>query len=344
MDDSIHRVLSAYGLDPATFRLDRIGQGHIHDTYQVIGQTSYVLQRFNDKVFTKPHIVDRNIRLTAEHLAKLAPDYLFVAPIHTQDRRTLVLDEQGRPWRLFDYVVDSYAMDEATTVDQAFRAAAAFGKLTKLLKDVNVAEYAPTIDRFHDLSYRYQQFKEALLAANEERKGEAKQEIDAAVKQSFLVKQYESVIADGRLRPGIFHNDTKINNVLFHKKGNEVAAVVDLDTLMPGYFIYDLGDLVRTIVSPVSEEEKDTSRVEVRKEFYNAIVDGYLSEMKDILSAGELGSVAFSGQMMTYIMALRFLADYLRGDTYYHTTYPGQNLVRARNQFRLLSLLLGSVS
>jgi Ser/Thr protein kinase RdoA (MazF antagonist) len=340
MEESISYVLTAYGLDPASFRCERIGQGHIHDTYRIVGQPSFVLQRFNDKVFVRPEVVERNIRLTADHLREHFPDYLFVAPLPSPDGRTLVFDKQDRPWRLFNYVTDSYAIDEATSVDQAFKAAAAFGKLGKLLRDCRVADFSPTIDRFHDLSFRYEQFKESLQKANADRKQDARREIDAAEKYSFLVSQYETIISNGRLTQGIFHNDTKINNVLFHAVSHNVAAVVDLDTLMPGYFIYDLGDLIRTIVSPVSEEEKDLNRVQVRNEFYQAVVDGYLSEMKEVLSEDELNCVAFSGQMMTYIMALRFLADYLRGDTYYHTTYPGQNLVRAKNQFRLLALLV----
>jgi Ser/Thr protein kinase RdoA (MazF antagonist) len=135
------------------------------------------------------------------------------------------------------------------------------------------------------------------------------------------------------------HNDTKINNVLFDQATGKTVAVIDLDTLMPGYFIYDLGDMVRTFVCPVSEEERDVTRITFREEIYQAVVEGYLSEMSDVMTPEELRAIPFAGKMMTYIMGLRFLADYLRGNTYYHITYPEQNLVRARNQLRLLEVL-----
>ena len=134
-----------------------------------------------------------------------------------------------------------------------------------------------------------------------------------------------------------------MNNILFDAVSKKAACAIDLDTLMPGYFIYDLGDMVRTCVSPVNEEEKDISKILFRKNIYNALVEGYLSKMGDILSDQEKKFIPFAGKMMTYIMALRFLADFLRGNTYYHISYPEQNLVRARNQFQLLSLIESNV-
>lgn len=344
MEGSIRHILSNYNLEPGSFQLERIGSGHIHDTFKLSGPKSFVLQRFNDKVFTRPDIVQRNIRLAADHLHAHHPDYLFVAPLAANNGETMIPDEHGHLWRIFDYVGHSYSIDEASTVEQAYLAASAFGRLGRLLSNCDVAGFLPTIDRFHDLAFRYRQFLDELNGAGPDRQKAAADEIADAMRHSFIVTEYETLISKGVLRQGIFHNDTKINNVLFSKDTDKVIAVVDLDTLMPGYFIYDLGDLVRTIVSPVSEEEKDACKIEFRPEFYRAIIEGYLSEMKDSLLPEERSYLSFAGQMMTYIMALRFLADFLRGDTYYNTTYPGQNLVRARNQFRLLNLLIENAS
>ncbi len=135
------------------------------------------------------------------------------------------------------------------------------------------------------------------------------------------------------------HNDTKINNILFDAVTRKALCAIDLDTLMPGYFIYDLGDMIRTFVSPVNEEEKDLSKVIFREDIYHALVDGYMSQMKSILKKEETEHIAFGGLMMTYIMAMRMLTDFLNGDVYYHTTSPGQNLVRSSNQFHLLTIL-----
>jgi Ser/Thr protein kinase RdoA (MazF antagonist) len=340
MNSDIQFVLDAFGLNPDRFRVESLGKGHIHATYKVSGPQSYLLQKFNSLVFTRPEVVERNIRLTASYLKGTAPDYYFVSPIATMEGRDLVYDAGGHPWRLCPFVDNSYSIDEASTTEQAYRAAAAFGKLGRLLEKCDVSLFEPAIDRFHDLSFRFDQFNDALRAASSERIRQAADAIAQARRSEALVIRYRDLVSRGILRRRIFHNDTKVNNVLFDNNTHEVRAVVDLDTLMPGYFIYDLGDLVRTIVSPVSEEEKDVGRIQFRSEFYQAIVDGYMSEMSSTLSEAECGVIGFSGQMMTCIMALRFLADFLRGDTYYHTTYPGQNLVRARNQYRLLEVLV----
>jgi Ser/Thr protein kinase RdoA (MazF antagonist) len=148
-----------------------------------------------------------------------------------------------------------------------------------------------------------------------------------------------SLIESGSLKPRITHNDTKINNVLFDSTTQKAVCAIDLDTLMPGYFIYDLGDMIRTFVSPVDEEEKDISKIFVRKNIYDSLIQGYLSQMNDTLTSEENKAIPFSGLMMTYIMALRMLTDFLNGDVYYQIRYEGQNLVRATNQLKLLEEL-----
>ena len=193
--------------------------------------------------------------------------------------------------------------------------------------------------KFHDLTWRYEQFHTALAQAQSERKELAFNAIDNCLRFSHLVKTYTALINENALKPRITHNDTKINNILFDTETKKAVCVIDLDTLMPGYFIYDLGDMVRTFVSPVSEEEMDLSKITFREDIYQALLRGYLSEMAGELSEQEMKSIPFSGLMMTYIMALRFLADYLNGDVYYTTKYEGQNLVRAVNQLSLLEKL-----
>jgi Ser/Thr protein kinase RdoA (MazF antagonist) len=153
-----------------------------------------------------------------------------------------------------------------------------------------------------------------------------------------LVKAYQQHIQSGVLQCRIFHNDTKINNILFNKHSGKAVCVIDLDTLMPGYFIYDAGDMIRTYVAPVTEEEQDVERIIFRKEVYDALKQGYLEEMGTYLSKQAQSLFPFSGMMMTYIMALRMAADYLNGNIYYQITYEEQNLVRARNQLYWLNI------
>lgn len=338
MDNVIGDVVRQYNLDIATFKLSRIGTGHINRTYKLEGSNSFILQRINNQVFKKPEIIESNIRLAADHLRTNHGGYFFMEPIPNSAGKGLTYDSDGFPWRLYPYLPFSFTLNSAETTDQAFQAAAAFGRLGNFLTGCAVERFQPTIDRFHDLSLRYRQFRDALYHAAADRKTQAHEVVDRATQFSFLADRYDKLVKDGTLVKGVFHNDTKINNVLFDSRSMKTLAVVDLDTLMPGYFIYDLGDLLRTVVSPVSEEENDLRKIVIRPEFYDAVMNGYLSEMK--LTPAEKQHTSFAGPMMTYIMALRFLADYLRGDTYYHTTYEGQNLVRAKNQLRLLELFL----
>lgn len=251
----------------------------------------------------------------------------------------MVYDEEDFPWRLFEFRDNTITIDKVNTVQEAFSAAQEFARLTRYLDKIDVAKFKETIPGFQDLALRFDQFKTALSATTPERRKGAAREIQSALGFQPLVTRYQQLIKENFLQLRIVHNDTKINNVLFDAVSGEAVCVIDLDTLMPGYFIYDLGDMVRTFVSPVSEEEKDFSKVVFRKDIYEAILSGYLSQMEGVMSDAEKKSIPFAGKMMTYIMALRFLADYLNGNVYYHTTYPEQNLVRAGNQLKLLEIL-----
>lgn len=300
---------------------------------------NYVLQRVNNNVFKKPEIIAENIRLAGDYLAKNHPDYLFPTVVKTVSGDEMVFDKEGFPWRLFPFIPNTYTVDEVETPEQAFSAAREFGMLTRNLEGVDVTTFHPTIDRFHDLSLRWNQFESALKSASVERQKKAQEQIEAAQHFSWLVNKYSELISSGTLVLRVTHNDTKINNILFDSVSGKALCAIDLDTLMPGYFIYDLGDMIRTFVSPVNEGEKDVSKVIFREEIYDALVSGYMESMGSILSEKEKESIPFGGMMMTYIMALRMLTDFLNGDVYYHTTYPGQNLVRATNQFALLQVL-----
>lgn len=335
----IPEIIEHYGLSIHDFSIEPIGSGHIHYTFKLKGKESYILQRVNKNVFKQPEIIATNLRVTSDYLKKKFPEYRFLSASETSNGEEMVYDKTGFPWRLFPYFENTFTIDKVTTEDEARSAAAEFARLTKYLEDIDTSLLKPTIDRFHDLNWRYEQFETALKNASDDRLKQAQDAIARSKNFRYIVKEYKNLIQEGSLTLRITHNDTKINNILFDSTTHKAVCVIDLDTLMPGYFIYDLGDMIRTFVSPVDEEEKDTSKIVVRKNIYKALVDGYLSQMNDSLSAEEKKAIPFSGMMMTYIMALRMLADFLNGDIYYHTTYPGQNLVRANNQLKLLELL-----
>jgi Ser/Thr protein kinase RdoA (MazF antagonist) len=335
----LDEVLTQYDLKFAEFQVGTIGSGYIHQTYRLSGDKDFILQRVNKDVFRKPDIIANNLRLAAEYLKQHYPDYLFLTAIKTKDGREMAWDAQHYPWRLFPYFDNTYTIDKVETAEQAFSAAAEFARLVKNLDGIDLNGFNPTIERFHDLQWRYHQFNDSLKKPVADRFIIAKDIIKAAERYEYLVKEYNALIATGILKLRITHNDTKINNILFDNTTGKALCAIDLDTLMPGYFIYDVGDMIRTFVSPVDEEERDLDKVIVRKDIYEAIINGYVAEMSEQLAAAEKNAIAFSGQMMTYIMALRMLTDYLNGDIYYNIKYADQNLVRAKNQFRLLDLL-----
>jgi Ser/Thr protein kinase RdoA (MazF antagonist) len=332
-------VLKQYGLAADQFSISPIGSGYIHLTFLMTGEKKYVLQRVNKNVFTNPGLIASNLKIAASHLALHFPDYLFLAVLPTVSGEQMAYDSEGFPWRIFPYFENTYTIDRVETEQQAFSAAAEFGRLSFYLKDAPVAMFRETIERFHDLGWRYEQFEDSLKNGLPSRMDEASEVIDAALEFRFLVDKYKELVERRILKLRITHNDTKINNILFDARTNKAVAAIDLDTLMPGYFIYDIGDMIRTFVSPVDEEEADLDKIIVRPGIYRAIVDGYLSQMNGELTQEEKNEIAFAGMMMTYIMALRMLTDFLNGDVYYQIRYPGQNLRRAKNQFRLLGRL-----
>ena len=336
-------ILQSFGLDKSDFSVDRIGTGHIHDTYKLVGKESYVLQRVNMNVFTKPHVIASNLRAASDYLKKKHPLYVFLSSVLTVDGKEMSYDSEGYPWRLFPYINNSITIDRVETEEEAFGAAAAFAKLTCNLEGVDINLFKPTIERFHDLPARYEQFENAVEKSSEERLKKAAGAVEKCKQFQYIVDRYEELIGEGSLRLRITHNDTKINNILIDATTRQPICVIDLDTLMPGYFIYDVGDMVRTFVSPADEEENDLSKVEFRKSIYEALVAGYLSQMGETLTNAEKTLFSFAGMMMTYIMALRMLSDFLIGDVYYHITYPEQNLVRAVNQLKLLEVLSKSL-
>lgn len=335
----MNAILTAFGLQPSDFTIAQIGTGHIHRTYKLTGERSFVLQRVNKNVFKNPEIIASNLRTASDYLKVNFPQYPFFTCNQSVRGKEMEYDEDGYPWRLFPYVENTITIDKVSTVVEAFSAASEFARLTCYLDKIDVSRFGDTIPQFHDLALRYREFETALSQATRGRKEAARKTIKKATQFYPLAERYSVLIKSGSLRLRITHNDTKINNILFDKGRDKAVGVIDLDTLMPGYFIYDLGDMIRTFVCPVSEEEKDFSKIVFRSEIYDAVISGYLSQMERVMSGEEQSAIPFAGKMMTYIMALRFLADYLNGNTYYHTVYPEQNLVRATNQLRLLEIL-----
>jgi Ser/Thr protein kinase RdoA (MazF antagonist) len=330
-------ILTHFGLNPANFTVQPFGSGLINHTWRIStpdGLPCYILQQINTAVFKQPEDIALNIGNLGTFLKKESPDYLFAGALPAATGSFLYVDEK-KYYRLFPFIAQSHSVDMVHTPAQAFEAARQFARFTKLLSGFDTSQLKITIPQFHDLSLLYQQFTDALANGNPIRIKDAAELINYLQQQQHLVETYERIKNDAGFRLRVIHHDTKISNVLFdsNQKG---LCVIDLDTVMPGYFISDAGDMMRTYLSPVSEEEKDFQKIQVRDEFFTAIARGYIEELKNELSDTEKSHFFYAGQFMIYMQALRFLTDHLNDDVYYGARYEGHNLIRAHNQAILL--------
>lgn len=329
-------ILRQYGITAEDISLQPLGSGLINHTWLVsTGEKKMVLQQINQQVFRKPEAIAYNIRLLAGYLQQMQPGYLFPAPVTTLTGEEMLLQD-GRYYRLFPFVEGSHTIDVVSTPGQAYEAARQFGKFTHLLHGFDATRLQITLPDFHNLPLRYEQFKTSLRKADPQRMRIAGEEIAFLKSQYPIVDEYLARMKSFPVR--VIHHDTKISNVLFDEQ-DKGLCVIDLDTIMPGFFISDVGDMMRTCLCPVSEEEADATQINIRPDYYHAIVKGYGSEMNDVLTDEEKNSFLFAGKFMIYMQALRFLTDYLNNDIYYGSRYEGQNHVRARNQSVLLQRL-----
>lgn len=330
-------ILSRYRLSVADCSVEPLASGLINATYCLTDQRDrrrYILQRINQSVFPRPDDIAANIRRVADHLQAHHPDYYFPAPVPTADGQEMAYTDQGACYRLFPFLEGSRTLQVADTPEQAYEAARQFAGFTRRLNGLNPNELQVILPGFHDLESRFRQFTMALKSARPERRKAAADQAAYLLAQRSVVDQYRQLLRSPEVRIRVMHFDTKISNVLFDHRDRGLA-VIDLDTIMPGYFFDDVGDMLRTYLSPANEDEPDLAKVYPRPSFYEAVEAGYLSEMADVLTATERQYFAWSGRLMAYMQALRFLTDYLLGDPYYSTQYADHNLVRATNQMGL---------
>jgi len=318
------------------------GSGHINDTYCAIFDQAgtaarYILQRINHNIFKKPVSLMENIQRVTTHLAGKIdgePDF---------SRRVLTLipvrnglyyyhDEQGNYWRAYLFIEKARSYDAVESPGQAFEAAKAYGRFQKLLADLPAPRLHDTIPDFHHTPKRFAALVKAIENDASNRAALAKAEIDFALKRAAIV----DVLINAKLPERATHNDTKFNNVMLDDVTGEGVCVVDLDTLMPGLTLYDFGDMVRTTTSPAKEDELDLKRVTMQLPMFESLVRGYLMFANDFLTPAEKRLLVFSGKLITFEIGVRFLTDFLGGDTYFKVHRNGHNLDRCRTQFKLV--------
>ena len=318
------------------------GSGHINDSYCAVferrGESSRViLQRINHHVFKSPVAVMENIQRVTSHLAPQ------VAADADGERRVLRLietcaggawhvDAEGNHWRAYRFIERAQSYDAVERTEQAYQAARAFGQFQRMLADLPAPRLHDTIPDFHHTPKRFEALEKAMAADVAGRAILAKREIEFALARRSMT----GVLLDANLPERVTHNDTKFNNVLLDDATGEGICVIDLDTVMPGLAPYDFGDMVRTTTSPAQEDERDLKKVYLQFPMFEALVRGYLSSAGDFLTKAEKQQLAFSGKLITFEIGLRFLTDYLSGDTYFKVHREGHNLDRCRMQFKLV--------
>jgi Ser/Thr protein kinase RdoA (MazF antagonist) len=315
--------------------------GHINDSFFVYTggkEPAFVLQRINHHIFRNIEGLMSNIVKVLEHLnGKDLAAYGFVPlrVIPDRDGRACYKDAEGDYWRMYNYIPGSVSHDLIGDPKIAREAGKAFGTFQLLTADLSGADLVETIPDFHNIATRLKTFRETAEKDPAGRVQESTPEIRFVEERAETMHAILNLGNAGLIPLRVTHNDTKINNILFNRQ-DKAICIVDLDTVMPGYSLYDFGDAIRTGASAAAEDEAELSKVDLRMDLYRAYSEGYLSVAMPFLLPGEISHLAFSARFMTYLIGLRFLTDYLDGDHYYRVRHEKHNLSRARAQFALV--------
>lgn len=317
--------------------------GLINPSFQVTNtksHRSFFLQQINTQVFPDPAILQENYMLLWEHFSLSPPTLRIAQPYLFPNGNSFFIDTNKGIWRVAEFIENSTHFQTALQEEQLKKAAWAFGIYAKNLSSIEPQKVKSLIPRFHDLQYRWNQFQEAVKSGDNARVDETQGLINELIKREFYLVQYLKM----RKLPDQFpirllHHDAKIANLLFDKPGENVIAVIDLDTTMPGLFFSDVGDMIRSMVCEQGEQSIEWEKLKIYPKRYKLLTEGYLESMSEVLTTKEKESIHYSGLLMLYMQTLRFISDYLTGDHYYRTERPGQNRDRALNQFTLLKSL-----
>jgi hypothetical protein len=348
-DQKIPDIFHSFKVEADILEWAPYGNGHINDTILIktVPEKSpnYILQRKNHMIFKNvPGMLDNIVKATNHIRKKLQAqgqtgvDRRVMTYYPAKDGKMFVNDEEGNFWTLFLFISDSRGIEAIENPEQAYMAAQAFGHFQKQLSDLPGEEMIETIPDFHNGITRLNAFQQAIDENKAGRVNETQVLITKILDRVTEMTSIQRWLNDKTLPLRITHNDTKINNILFDDKDNALC-VIDLDTVMPGSALYDFGDAIRTIGNKAPEDEPILDKIQFNGVIYEAFAKGYLSEAKSFLTQKEIDYLAFSCLYMAWEQAMRFLTDYLNGDIYYKTAYPGHNLVRTKAQVRYLEVL-----
>ena len=333
------QVLKAFCLDAKPVSCEKYGFGHINVTYLVVTESGrrYILQKINNNIFKDVPGLMGNIAAVTKYLRNIISDPRGVLTlVPTLDGKDYLAYEDGSFWRVYDFVEQSLCLQAPERADDFYQSAVAFGTFQQQLKDFPAETLCEVIPKFHNTVDRYRIFKEALAADVCGRAASVKDEIEFALAREEEAGTLVNMLAEGKLPLRVTHNDTKLNNVMLDEATRKPLCVIDLDTTMPGLSLYDFGDSIRFGAATAAEDEKDLSKVTMDINLYETFTKGFLSACPG-LTQNERDMLPMGAKLMTLECGVRFLTDYLSGDTYFRTHYEGQNLDRCRTQFKLVA-------
>ena len=340
-------ILSHFELTEKVVDAEPFGNGHINDTLKVTnekGEIKYVLQRINHLIFTNVEMLQNNVQTVTTHIRKK----LEAKGVYDIDRKvlTFIPSKDGKSyyfdgdsyWRVCLFIPRSVSYEEVTP-ELSYEAGKAFGEFQAMLADLPEGALGETIPNFHNMEFRLQQFREAIAENKAGRLDEVKELVDEIEKRAEAMCIQERLYREGKLKKRTNHCDTKVNNILFDADEKKVLCVIDLDTVMPGFVLSDIGDFIRTAGNTGAEDDKNLDNVGLNMPIFEAYAKGYMETAKAFLTPEEIKLLPYGGRLLTYMQTVRFLTDYINGDTYYKIHYPEHNLVRTRAQFKHLQSL-----
>ncbi|TYR32596.1 aminoglycoside phosphotransferase family protein [Sphingobacterium phlebotomi] len=342
-NNNILSSASHFDIEGDIIHVERFGSGHINDTYRVETDIkNYLFQRINNQIFADVAGLMENTRVVLDHLKqklahlgkeKVEKSTLTLIP--TREGTLYYQDENGSFWRMFILLEGTKSYDIVETEAQAYSGGKAFGEFQKQLSDLDPGKLVEILPNFHNIDFRMGNLRTAIKDNAAGRVNEVQDILDYILKREERMRTILLMGSNGDLPLRITHNDTKFNNVLLDEH-DRVQCVIDLDTVMPGYVAYDFGDAIRTIINSAAEDEPDTKKITLNIPLFKAYAQGYMSEACGFLTEKETTSLLHGVFLLPFMQAVRFLTDYLNGDTYYKIHYSTHNLVRTKAQLKLV--------
>ena len=324
------------------------GSGHINDTYLLtfeiaeMGTIKVILQRMNKNIFTKPIELMENILNVTSYLRKKIienggdPDREILNAIRTVDDMPYFVDSEGEYWRSYKFITDATSYDQVESPEDIYQSAVAFGNFQRLLAEYPAETLHETIEGFHDTKARFQVFKKAVEDDVCGRAASVQKEIQFVLEHEHLANVFADLLEKKEIPLRVTHNDTKLNNIMIDNKTRKGICVIDLDTVMPGLAMNDFGDSIRFGASTATEDEQDLSKVSCDMELFDLYAKGFIEGCGGKLTEKEIDLMPTGAMVMTFECGMRFLTDYLQGDTYFKIHRENHNLDRCRTQFKLV--------